>query len=67
MPCKPSEISRKTSVRRFGLHAQDEGLLSLLRMSPRWRVVYRVFFGLHRILVDRVGPRPTVYSGFDRW
>jgi ParE toxin of type II toxin-antitoxin system, parDE len=33
----------------------------------RWRVIYRVFFGQLRILVDRVGPRPTVYSGFDRW
>ena len=33
----------------------------------RWRVIYRVFFGLRRILVDRVGPRPNVYRGFDRW
>jgi len=33
----------------------------------RWRVIYRVFFSQRSILVHRVGPRPTVYSGFDRW
>jgi mRNA-degrading endonuclease RelE of RelBE toxin-antitoxin system len=33
----------------------------------RWRLIYRALFATSKILVIRVGPRPAVYRGFERW
>jgi mRNA-degrading endonuclease RelE of RelBE toxin-antitoxin system len=32
-----------------------------------YRILYRVLFGKRTVLVVRVRPRGSVYSGFDRW
>ena len=32
-----------------------------------YRVVYRVLFGKRKVLVERIRPRPSAYSGLDRW
>ena len=32
-----------------------------------YRIVYQVSFGQQSVYIIRFGPRPTVYSGFDRW
>ena len=32
-----------------------------------YRIIYQVLIRQRRVLVVRVGPRSTVYSGFDRW
>jgi mRNA-degrading endonuclease RelE of RelBE toxin-antitoxin system len=32
-----------------------------------YRIVYRVLFGKRTVLVERIRPRPSAYSGLDRW
>ena len=32
-----------------------------------YRIVYRVLSGKRRILIDRIRPRGSAYSGLDRW
>ena len=32
-----------------------------------YRAIYRVLPGKQIVLVERIGPRRNVYSGFDRW
>lgn len=35
--------------------------------NKRWRLIYRVFFRQRKVLLVRLRPRGTAYSGFERW
>ncbi|SPF52901.1 hypothetical protein SBA4_530017 [Candidatus Sulfopaludibacter sp. SbA4] len=32
-----------------------------------YRAIYRVLAGKRMVLIERIGPRRSVYRGFDRW